>query len=299
MASNISSRAMLVNLTIRQWSARKHDKRVSQEVADNHGNDVALGRFNKSLVERDALKPITTAVTVLREYHYKNTLPWLDTGARILPAANYLAYTGEIRKLRAGFEEAVADFLGRYDRYVDEAERRLGTLYRPDEYPSRHDIADRFAIDVGFLPLPEANDFRVELGDLEERRIKAEIEERMAAAVEQAHRSLWQRVHEAVAHMVERLNAYQKDADGKVMATFRDSLVGNVRELVELLPRLNLTNDPELERMRQRIARELAVEEAETLRDNATVRASVARAAEDILSQMAGYIGDDVPAAAE
>lgn len=291
-AHNISTRAMLAELTISQWSARRHDKAVSAEVAQQHDSDVAIGKFNKSLVANGALKPVQSAASELRTYHYTNTLPWSDSGPRILPAENYMAYTAGIRERRTAFERAVAAFLVDYDSHVEDARKRLGSLYRASDHPTRAQLERRFACESRFLPLPDADDFRVALGDLEERRIRDQIEARMSETIAAAHRSLWQRCHDAVAHMVERLNAYQRDDEGKVVATFRDSLVENIRELVELLPRLNLTGDPELEAMRRRIERELAAHDADELRQDETVRIDVARQAADILSAMAGYCGD-------
>lgn len=290
---NLTTRAMLADLTIRQWAARKHDRKVSDEVAEQHGSDRELGQFSKALVDKGALKPVQAAASALREFHYDNTLPWSDKGPRILPAANYFAYTAGVRDRRAKFEAAVGDFLNLYDAHISEAERRLGTLFKRAEYPTRDRLARLFEVRTYFEQLPDPNDFRVAVGDVEVARIRAEIEDRSRDAVQEATRSLWQRCHDAVSHMVERLNAYQRDPEtGKVTAPFRDSLVENIRELVDLLPRLNITGDPELERMRQRIEASLTREEPQTLRENETVRADVAQQAADILSAMSGYIGE-------
>ena len=82
----LSTRAMLSGLTIRQWTARKLDKRVTAEVAATHGTDSHVGRYNKSLVAKESLAAIVAAANAARALHYARTLPWLDDGARILPA---------------------------------------------------------------------------------------------------------------------------------------------------------------------------------------------------------------------
>ena len=68
-------RAMLVELTIRQWTARKHDRKVSREVDQGHGAQNA-GRFNKQLIAKDALEKIAKKAGAIREFHYAHTLPW-------------------------------------------------------------------------------------------------------------------------------------------------------------------------------------------------------------------------------
>src|SRR5579859_6280593 len=58
--SDLSNTAMLASLSIHQWSAKKYDKKVSQEVAANHGmRDSSLGRYNKSLIAKKALDKIS------------------------------------------------------------------------------------------------------------------------------------------------------------------------------------------------------------------------------------------------
>ena len=51
---SIASKAMLANLSIKLWAASKHDKTISAEVAVQHGSDEKMGRFNKSLLCKDA-----------------------------------------------------------------------------------------------------------------------------------------------------------------------------------------------------------------------------------------------------
>lgn len=283
--SNINERAMLVRLSVTQWTARKHDKRASAEVAENHHSDIEMGRFNKALVEKGALAPVVKAAGELRTYHYANTLPWLDEGARILPAANYNDYMSGMRSRKRDFEEAVDAFLREYDAHMENARYRLNGLFNEADYPSRDAIADKFSCEIVPDAMPAASDFRCTLDDVETDKIRQQIERRTNEAVKAAHADLWQRCHDVVAAMVERLNAYTGERSG----SFRDSLVGNIREMVELLPKLNVTGDATLEAFRQRIERELAAYEPQALRNDATLRASVASEAAAILDAMTGY----------
>jgi hypothetical protein len=51
---DLHTRAMLVSLRISAWSARKYDKKISLEVAANHGASADAGRYNKYLMPADA-----------------------------------------------------------------------------------------------------------------------------------------------------------------------------------------------------------------------------------------------------
>lgn len=284
--SDITQKAMLVRLNIRQWSARKHDRRVSNEVADSHGADRDSGRYNKNLVAKTALAEISTLAWAMRTDHYAQTLPWLDEGYRILPAANYFEYQQRQQATRVKFEAAVTRFAADYPSYVEDARRRLNGLFNQDDYPSEHEIAARFGVDANVVPLPDRDDFRVSLGAEEESRIRADIEQRLNDATHAAMADLWQRVHDAVSHMAERLRAYTGSREG----SFRDSLVDNLRELVDVLPRLNVTGDARLDEVARRLAAECCSIDAQVLRDIPQHREAVARSAETILRDINEFL---------
>jgi hypothetical protein len=76
---------------------------------------------------------------------------------------------------------------------------------------------------------------------------------------EGASRELWQRLYEAVSHMAERLQVYKVTEEG-VEHPFRDSVVTNLVKLVDVLPKLNVTGDPELERLAAQVRASLLVD---------------------------------------
>jgi hypothetical protein len=116
----------------------------------------------------------------------------------------------------------------------------------------------------------------------------------MAGAVQ----SLWQRVHDTVTAMAERLEMFRRDPKTeKVEHPFRDSLVLNLRELVDLLGRLNVTGDTALEATRQRLLERVCPVEPDELRTDDRLRAKQAKECREVLNSMAGYMGA-VPAMA-
>ena len=283
MNADIQSRAMLARLSISQWSGRKHDKTVTAHVQADYGASADAGRYNKLLVAADALKRVQSAGNAARITHYRFTLPWRDDGARILPSAAYLDYTSELRKCETDFWRAVDDLVAAYPALVDAARARLNGMFNEADYPAPSELRARYTWATGIDPMPDADDFRVGLSDDEVSRIRQDITDRTQAAVSQAMRDAWDRLYTAVSHMAGRLS----DSD----AVFRDSLIGNVRDSCALLPKLNLTDDPELERMRQAVESRLAGADPQDLRDDQRHRADVAQQARDIQAAMGAYMG--------
>jgi len=280
----LNERAMLATFNVSMWTARKRDKKITREVAKNHGTVEQVGNYNKRLLPMDSptYSAVVSAAAAARHYHYEATLPWGQEGARILTAAQYFDYTKRMRELEDQFGQAVSEFVKDYPRLRENAKQLLNGMYRDDDYPTQSNIRRAFAMSRDVFPLPSAADFRVQLGDDQVSVIREQIEHNVAEATGNAMRDLYQRVHDAVAHMAERL--------GNADAVFRDSLVTNLREIVELLPKLNLTNDPTLEAMGKRLAKNLCPLEPQTLRVDPEVRSKAADEAAAIMAKMAAYM---------
>jgi len=273
---NLTEKALLANLIICQWSARKYDKTATKEVNETHGAQDA-GRFNKILVGKQHLEALQKIATKARQFHYDNTLPWGDNGDRLLPTDNYFAYTAQVAQLKNDWEIAVNRFEMDYPGMIIEAQRTLGTLFNRTDYPSF--ISDRFQIKASFMPVPDAEDIRVNLSEGEvntlRRNISAELEERFAGAT----KNIFERMHDVLGKMLSRLS--EKDA------IFKDSLFENVRDLVELLPRLNVTGDETITELCQDMA-SLYVD-PQKVRTSQSLRAEKAEEVDQILKKMDAF----------
>ena len=279
---NLSDRALLVQLSVSQWTARKYDKKISKEVAVSHGTTTDAGRYNKSLLPmNDLLDRVHKKTTHIREKFYKNTLPWGIEGTMMLPTSNYLEFVTEFRKEKGEWEYIVRDFVDNYDSLKADAQRILGGLYVEADYPSARDIEQKFSIDMAIFPVP-ASDFRVTIASDELTRIQQDVERRVAQAQQTAVRDVWNRLFEKVKHMAEKL------ADPK--AIFRDSMVENARETCALLTRLNFTDDPNLEAMRQEVEATL-LKHPEALRNDPDLRSDTTSKAKEIMDKMSVFMG--------
>jgi hypothetical protein len=154
-------------------------------------------------------------------------------------------------------------------------------LYVEADYPSARDIEQKFSIDMAIFPVP-ASDFRVTIASDELTRIQQDVERRVAQAQQTAVRDVWNRLFEKVKHMAEKL------ADPK--AIFRDSMVENARETCALLTRLNFTDDPNLEAMRQEVEVTL-LKHPEALRNDPDLRSDTASKAKEIMDKMSVFMG--------
>jgi len=186
------------------------------------------------------------------------------------------------------FNHAVDDLCLQFGSLVNEARARLGGLFRSEDYPARDELRSKFSFETKVMPLPDAGDFRVTLGDEEKQRIKRQITLTVEASLQVGTRELWHRLYEAVQHMAGRLAAY-KVTDDDVEHPFRDTVVTNLVKLLDVLPKLNITSDPELERLGEQVRGALLVDPRE-LRQSDSTRPQTAKLASQIATKMAGYM---------
>ena len=154
---SITTSAMIVTLTVHCWTARKQDKKVAKEVDDRHGAKDA-GRYNKLLIDKAHIQPLQSLANSIRDEHYKMTLPWMDSGGRLLPSKLFMDWRDRMEGLREQYRQAVDKFVDRYEAsLVPEARQRLGTLYNPADYPRGDDVRAKFGVSHDFMPVPSAN----------------------------------------------------------------------------------------------------------------------------------------------
>lgn len=273
MTQSITDHAMLAALNIRQWTARKLDRSVTAEVDKNHGAKDG-GRYNKLLIDKSALEPIEKIAGAARQHHYKVTLPWGVNGEWLLPASLFMDYTQTMGQFKNEFDNRVRELVAEYPEHVKAARQRLGTMYDPTEYPTN--IQDRFEFKVDFSPVSTADDFRVKLSEGHIDSIRRDITARLEARQQQAVREVYDRARK----LVSKIHEQTSDDDRKIF----ESTMENAREFVDILPALNLTNDPALRSIEVSM-RELLVP-ADDLRRNKRLRADVARQADAILAQL-------------
>lgn len=279
----LNDRALLAQLSISQWTGRKFDKKATKEVANSHGISEFVGRYNKSLLPaQDLLKQVHTKSGSIRTAFYENTLPWGLEGTYILPTSNYLAYKQQFAKQKSEWETLVNQFIAEYPYLRQSAKQHLGSLYNDADYPDTGDMQRRFKLDVAFFPVP-ANDFRCQIASDELSRIQQDVEKRVQAAAQTAMKDVWRRLYERVEHISNKLK------DPK--AIFRDSMIENARELCEMLPRLNFSDDPDLERLRQQVEQKIINHHPNQLRSDTKLRQQTADEATQILDAMGVFMG--------
>jgi hypothetical protein len=278
----LEERAMLSHVAIHFYGFRKYDRDVSDTAAEAFDADEDSGRYNKSLIERAGLKYLQRIAGSIRRFHRTNTLPWGDDEYRILTSQNYIEHSKGLRDLIATFNKTVDEFCSKeLPVLYAQAQKKLGKMYKPDEYPDINSVRGKYWVKVKVKPVPIGDDFRISTFSKKEiDTIRTEIDEEKKSAVDEAMKALWQRLQSPLEKMADKLS--EKDS------IFRDSLVQNIIDIVELIPKLNL-GDPELDKFGKEISKKLCVQDPKELRKDKKLRKETQKAAKEILDRMSAY----------
>lgn len=279
--SAIANQAILVELNISVWTSRKRDKTTSNEVlAEKQATSKSAASVIKSLfADEPKLTAIVNTAQSIRAWHYANTLPWTDTGIRLLPMENFINYKRGLSEWEAKFDAAVADFLSDYPTLVTAAAFRLGKLFSRSEYPPVNDVRRKFSLSYVFSPVPTAGDFRVTAQSEELEELRKQYEENERKRVEAAAKENWNNLYECLQRLSTQLGFDQ----GKKKRVYQ-SMFDSAKGLTGMLTALNVTNDPALEAARKELETALAGIDAEDVRKHEAVRDQAKRSIDGILT---------------
>jgi len=277
---SIASSAVLIDLNISVWTARKLDKNVSKEIDINKNTTIKAGNYNKHILAgSDQLEAITKLSGEIREWHGRQTLPWSDTGTRLLPMTNFFDYKQQLGIYEAEFKSRINTFIQQYPNIIQSMVYKLGNLFDRSEYPDADKIESKFNLRYTIMPVPETKDFRVDIADDIREEMQKEYQKAYEGRVETAMSDAWSRLHNTLEHMVDRLSGDDKKI-------FRNSLVDNALELTNLLTRLNITKDPKLEQARQALEQSLVGVTADDLRESQGARQEILSRVNEIMESI-------------
>ena len=278
--TGLASKALLANLNISQSSGRKHDKKVTREIEEAHNAQHGeAGRFNKMLTSKEFLAGIMKTAGAARQYLYENTLPWGDNGDRLLPSANYFDFIAGMQKFDRDFYAEVDKAENTFSEMLIEAQKRLNGLFSPADYPNIIEFRSKFNFKTCFMPIPETADLRLDINQTEVNVLRQSIESEMNNRLTEAVSDTWSRIKDQLTKMKETLSDKDK--------IFRDSLFNNLKDIIALLPKLNVTNDSNINDICNEMQTLLV--NPDEVRTNTMLRSKKAQEVNDLLNKFDSF----------
>ena len=278
---------MLVKLTVRRANLTRRDV-TAELIIQNQMDDTSLV-VNRKLF-RDKLNPINRIMQKASEvytYHKAHTLAYIDKGPRLLPNAQYMDYTSEMRQRIQAVDDMLDKYMPDYDNYVqlDIKARALGNTgtARVEDYPTADEFRSKMGFDLRFTPLPDAKHFLFDISDADMAEFNASMEQ----VAQGARAEVIKGMLEPLQHLVEKLNK----PIGTEGAIFRDTAVENVVEGLRRAKALNVNSDADVDAMADTLMEAVQMYDfnKDILRESPVVREQAAIKLDEIAKKMAAY----------
>jgi hypothetical protein len=281
---SISNSAMLVELNIGVWTGQKVDRAATTKVTDDANAAADAGQFKKNLTAGTTLrKEIGDYAAICRTWHNGRTMPWADRGPRLLPTSMFFDYKQEINARRDYFMAKVNKFCETYPQLLADAPQHLGDLFNSADYPSIEEVRQKFTFQMVFSPVPESGDFRLNAGEADLAELRAQYDAAYDARVKDAMQSAWDKVHDLLARMSEKLT--EPEGESAKPKIFHSTFITNVNDLCGLLTHFNVTKDPELERARRDLERLVSNVDIDDVRKDVGARIDLKAQVEQVLGK--------------
>lgn len=277
--TTLHDKAMLVSISVTKPQMQKKDKQTTVEVAlDKSASTAAVAVINK-LYPKHLIAPIQEVESAARRYVESVTQPWAR-GSALLPSALFMDFQNRVGQFHLQFDQAVTVFLNNYAGVMAEAAKQQGDMFALSNYPDMSTLRREFSFSVRYMPLGSVPSVMLglEAGVLAD--VRREVEAQTTQDLALGQKALYSRLAAAV----HRIAVQCGNPEGKIY----DSLMGNLQELLAVLPALNLADDQDFAALCEE-ARQLVVSPV-SIKTVPEVRESTAAKANDILKQMEGFL---------
>jgi hypothetical protein len=277
-----------VRLMFTWFGVRKslsHEQKA--QAADAFGAEGSFLSAGKKLIDTShaACKAVTSVRSQVILFWRSLTVPYPEVGIRLIRRDEIGLFDVKMTSLRQELADAVANLDAHYAELQAAAQRRLGRLYNPADYPAS--LLALFAVAWDY-PNVEPPSYLRQLSpalyEEEARRVAARFDE----AVALAEQAFTQEFSNLITHLTERL-AGGEDGKEKI---FRDSAVANLTQFFSRFQHLNVRSSEQLDQLVEQAQRIVQGVRPQALRDDTSLRQRIATQLAGVQSQVEGLLVD-------
>jgi F0F1-type ATP synthase membrane subunit b/b' len=250
--------------------------------------DLNFVHVSKDLIDQKELRAIRRLDNDLKTWLSARAVPSsiIRGGNYLIPAKLVEAVDARINEFMDERKALVEEFLAKYDELKANARERLKTHYNEAEYPPAEEVRGAFFVEARFVAenVPEKLK-EISRSMYEREREKAEV--KWSVAADEIKDAMRQSFAELVARMADRLGTDPETGKPRV---FRDTMVEQMSEFLNLFESRNLANDEELSALTKQARDLLRGVTPKDLRTQGELREQLRQSFEKIDGQMAGMV---------
>jgi hypothetical protein len=296
--SALNEKSTLVSLEGSTWRGVKSDREATDGTANLYETTADWVMTSKRLVDPAVLREPKRILAQARNYVRGQSAgaadgkfipgglpPWDSRGWYILPNILNERVARNLGEFGSQFEDAVAKLRAALPTAIDAARTANPKLFRDDDYGSIEAIIDRYSYTIDRTLVPDAGDVRVDASKEFVDHLKGKIEAKSARKLGEVTSHVIKTVIDVATHLADSLEGY--DPEKKGASPFRDSTVDKVRDLIGVIPALNVTGDAKIDKARQDLLAAVGNKSAKQLREDGDDRKDVAAKARAVAANIA------------
>jgi hypothetical protein len=285
-AVDLSNRGLFVDVDVRLWDAEIQDHRANDQLAEHYHTAKTTYRTHKKFFP-DGIAPEwekpCSIISDAYKYFVRHTVPW-GYGVRLMKATFFGDFNRRIKEFSVELSAALTELEPVIPELKERSRNKLNGGFKDEEWPTTEYILGRFGIAVKYMPVVAPGDFRLELDDTLLNELKKQHQSEFMDSQTEMLRKLWKRVYTTV----ERA-AKLRDKEVKVY----ESVFKDIDELADVLPFINMMDDPNLDKLGKEIKQHLSGRDVKEVRKNETEREEVALQAQKLVDKMSKLMPPD------
>jgi hypothetical protein len=296
----LHEKSTLVSLEGSTWRGIKSDRDATEGTADLFGTTNHWVFTSKRLVDPAVLREPKRILGQARNYLRGQSVgaadgksipgglpPWDSKGWYILPNILNEQVTRNLGQFESDFKDAVDKLRAVLPTAIDVARVENPKLFVIEDYGSVDDILEHYSFEIERTLVPNAGDVRVDASKEFVDHLKGQIEAKSTKKLKDVTAHVVRTVVDVATHLANALEGYDPEEKGK--SPFRDSTVEKVRDLIGVIPALNVTSDAKLDKAANDLLAAIGNKSAKELREDGDDRKEVAakaRAVADNISNL-------------
>jgi len=261
------------------------DRSLTQDILDASGADKDAVAGKKVLFDILTLSPVTTPYNQTRTYTSEMTMPWGKSGWRCIAVGKYEDYIAKQNTKFMELDIAVEAFADNIEGHIQAQQRRLGSLWRYEDYPTADEFRSYWHHKIETDQVA-STDVRAKVDAAQRGDIEMQIKSRLAEQFSSVWQEAAERLAASVQHVAKILNS--DGANGKRRSPVNLTLIENLRTQVEVTREMAVAvDDTNLLNLTREVEEKLLQIPAEQLAANEGVKATVGKEAEFLATRAA------------
>ena len=293
----LHDKSTLVSLEGSTWRGVKSDREATDGTADLFETTNDWVMTSKRLVDPEVLREPKRILGKARNYVRGQSAgasdgktipgglpPWDSKGWYILPNVLNEQVTRNLGQFESDFNDAVDRLRTVLPTAIDAARAANPQLFSESDYGSVDAIIEHYTFAIDRTLVPDAGDVRVDASKEFVDHLKGQIEAKSTKKLNDVTSHVVRTVVDVATHLANALEGY--DPEKKGASPFRDSTVDKVRDLIGVIPALNVTGDASLDKAGTDLLAAIGNKSAKELRDDSDDRKEVAAKAREVAANI-------------